>query len=285
MKKKETMQLVFEFDEIPSVAEKKAEYPSKERFSQLNFKRSVMAWIVKNNPSGLGVMVPTRFSKYQADVAAFWSHPVKGRFLMPYKTLIVETRNNREDCWPDCSNKDEVLSSLKERKDEKRRLEAEIRNMEPNLKDTDNLFNEYESWNYLGSKNRKYHRCLKSIESLDHALYKGSRFEQIMRAHVANNLYLAVPAGIVHADEMADGWGLIYVHDDMKIQVVKEAEERECPECNRLHLVQNIASSCMKPMLHSFGIRQIPDGKTYFTKIPRVPRAKQVGLKLNIGNN
>ncbi len=243
----------------------------KEPHKNLSLRRAVIAWLLESKPNGIGINVPTRFTKFLADVAAFWSKPVKGKFLVPYRTVVVEIRHNREDCWPDCSAREQILLSLKNKKEEKRRIEAQIRKTEPELKDTDNLFNEYESWNYSATKNKSYQKCLKEIEKLEHSLYKGSYFEQIRRTHVATALFLAVPADAVHADELANGWGLIYVSHDKKVKVVKEAEERECSEQSKMHLVQNIASSNLKSLLMTNGIRQLPSGKTIFTRVPKQP--------------
>lgn len=287
MKKKKEIpqsQMLFDFAG-GEIREPKSAYgssPSTAPYKYINFKRAIIAWLMKDSPSGIGITVPTRFSKYRADIAAFWSKPVKGKCLMPAKTVIIETRLNRDECWPECSGKEDILAELKAKKEDKRKLEAEIRKTEPELKDTDNLFNEYESWNYLKSGNKKYHKCLRKIEDLEHSLYKGSRFEQIRRAHVANQLYLAVPANIVHADELADGWGLIFVHSNLKAEIVKESETWDCPENNKLHLVQNIAASCIKSLLVCFGIREDSGGKLVFTRIPRKPRAQKKDLKLNI---
>lgn len=270
-------QLLFDFSEAPTIAENKSGFQVNSRHPLYNLKRAVLAWILAQEPTGIGLSVPTRFSKYQADIAAFWSQPVKGRFLMPFKTMIVETRLSREECCPECSNKNEIFVKLRKKKEEKRAIEAEIRNTEPELKENDILFNDFESWNYAGSKNKNYHKCIKEIKALDHAIYKGSRFERIMHANVATLLYLAVPydAG-VHADEIADGWGLLYVDNKLGVKVVKEAEERECPEKNKLHLVQNIAASCLKALLLSCGIRQSSKGECYFTRTPRIPRAPKL---------
>jgi hypothetical protein len=194
---------------------------------------------------------------------------------MPSKTVIVEIRHNREVCWPECSRSEKILPALKEQKELKRLIEEKIREDEPELKDTDNLFGEYETWNYHRSKNKSYHQCLKRIEQLERSLYKGSRFEQMRRAHVANNLYLAVPAGTVHADELVDGWGLLYVDlKDFSTRVAKHSSHWDCPAENKLHLIQNIASSCVKSLAFSYGIRQDAEGRMIFTKgIPRRRRS------------
>lgn len=263
MKKTDDVQMLFDF----KVEEEKKQI--REKSGNLYLRRAAIAWLLRQNPTGIGVQVPTRFSRFQAEVAAFWSVPGKGKVLVPIKTVVVETRNDREQCWPDCSKHEDILPLLKEKKEEKRGLEAEIRKSEPELKDTDSLFNEYENWDYEKSKNKKYHKCLKRIEELEHVLYKGSRFEKIRRTHVADFLYLAVPAGTVHSDELADGWGLLNINKDMSVKVLKKAESWECSEKSRFHLVQNIAMTCLRSIMFVHGIHQLADGSLRFIRIPK----------------
>jgi hypothetical protein len=238
----------------------------------LDIKRAVLAWLISQKPSGIGLNIPTRVSKYCADIAAFWSSPAKKRLMAPQKTVIVEIRKTREQCWPDCSRQEELLPLLRAKKDEKLSIEALLQQTEPELKDSDTLFPEYESWDYKRTKNSKYHKCLKQIEDLEHALYKGSRFEQIRRAHVADYLYLAVPAGTVLPNELADGWGLININPDMTIQIVKDADRWECPDSNKLHLIQHIAAGCRKSLLFSLGVNELSNGDILFTPSPRKRR-------------
>ncbi len=238
-------------------------------------KRAILAWLIPQTPSGMALNVPTRVSKYCSDVAAFWSSPSKKRLMTPAKTLIVEIRKNREQCWPDCSRQEELLPLLRKMKKEKASIEAILRREEPELKENDTLFPEFESWNYKLTKKRKYHTCLKQLEEIEHALYKGSRFEQIRRAHVADYLYLAVPTGTVLPNELADGWGLININPDMTTEVVKEAEKWECQDQNKLHLIQHIAAGCKKSLLFSLGVNELANGKASFTPIPIKRRAKK----------
>ncbi|HBC85697.1 MAG TPA: hypothetical protein DCZ94_01955 [Lentisphaeria bacterium] len=283
-KKKADDQLILGFDETEPQArpqirtqtrpqvKKRVEKPP---LQPLDLKRAALGWLVAQKPDAISVRVPTRISKYCADVAAFWSVGRRGK-LLPKKTLIIETRNNREECWPDCSRHEGLLNQLKEAKELKRSIEAKIRKNEPNLKDTDNLFNEYESWRYKESKNKEYHKCLKEIDKLERAVYNGSFFEQLRRAEVADYLYLAVPEGTVHSDELADSWGLIYVKPDLGTELVKAAEFWDCPVERKMHLAQNIAITCRKSLLFSLGIRENADGRPVFTPIPHRRRGKAV---------
>ncbi len=231
-------------------------------------RRTVIGWLLNQNPAGLAVSVPTRISKFKADIAAFQSDVVRGR-SQPVQTIIVEIRSNRKSCWPDCGNHDDLLNRLKQQKAIKEQLEAKIRINEPELRESDTLFDEYQSWDYSSSSSREYQQCRRQVEKLEHALYKGSRFEQLRRAHVADLHYLAVPEGLVEADEVAFGWGLLFITKDSGIKVVKEALKRDCPPANRLHLVMNIAASGLNDTLFANGIRCSKSGEIIFSAIPR----------------
>jgi len=127
-------------------------------FQPHNLRRAILGWLLTQSPTGLGVAVPTRISKYKADIAAFWALPFEKNTLKPGKTLIVELREKREDCWPDCSRNTELLLELKKAKQKKSDLQAQIRAEEPHLKDGQALFSEYESWNYHESGKKENHQ-------------------------------------------------------------------------------------------------------------------------------
>lgn len=237
-----------------------------DKVSPKQLQRAVLGWLVPQKPTGVGVNVPTRFSRFQADIAAFWSKP-RRKHLVPGKTMIVEIRRNRQQCWPHCANHNELLPELKKLKSIKNSLEADIRRNEPELKDTDNLFDEFETWRYEESKNQEYHKCRRDIEIVEQALYQGSRFERIRQSHLADLLYLAVPENSVHPHEIADGWGLLFI-SGFNVKVVKEAENWNCPEENKFHFIQQIAASDKKHLLFAHGIRADRESKPIFTPVP-----------------
>ncbi len=241
-----------------------------------DMRRAIVGWLLPDEPSGMGAMVPTRISRFQADVAAFWSKSIRqqGRkILYPVKTVIVEIRHDREQCWPDCAAKNELLPMLRVEKEKRESLEAIVRESEPELKLDDNLFPEYESWNYAHSKNKEYRKCRDRINEIERALYNGSRFERIRQAQLADHLFLAVPAGSVHPHELADGWALLYVSDNFNVKLIKEPDDWNCPIENKLHLVQNISASCLKNLLFTNGINIDKNGKSRFVRLPRRRRS------------
>ncbi len=236
--------------------------------SNREIRQALAAWVLKREPTGIGFKVPTRVSKFQADIAAFWSIQ-KGRYLTPERTAIIEIRRGREECWPECSHQDKLLPTLRSLKEKREQLRAIIREQEPELRRDDNLFDEYVDWDYELSGNRSYHRCMKQIRETEKALYNGSRFEMIRRSGVANLLYLAVPDGTVSPDEIADGWGLIYWKNDLSVEVVRKPDIIACMEKARLHLIQKIAESDLHDFMHANGIRHIGGDRFGLTTAPR----------------
>ena len=230
-------------------------------------KQAVLQWLAKQNPSGIATKVATRISKYQVDVAAFWSLPVGNRRRIE-KTVLVEIRNDRDHCWPDCSNRETLLKKLRELKTNKTSLEEVIEKTEPHLKTSDTLFEEYECWDYEKSQNADYHKCLNNIEELQHSLYKGSRLELIRQSHTADFIYIAFPEGTIHADELIDGIGLLAIKDNLEIEEIKTPDALTCKAENRSHIVQNIAIACRKNSLFANGVNIAKD-KIFITNPPR----------------
>ena len=274
-------QLIFDFNKAEKTptqvnAEKKIQDLNVQPLSFKDMKRAIVRWLLPKEPSGIGTVVPTRISRFQADVAAFWSKSVKQqqgrRILYPVKTIIVEIRHDREQCWPDCAAKNELLPMLRVEKEKRSELESIIRKEEPELKMDDNLFPEYENWNYSYSSNKEYHKCLEKINEIERALYNGSRFEKIRQAELADCLYLAVPENSVHPHELADSWGLLYINNDLEVKLVKEPDSWNCPMENKLHLVQNISGSCLKSLLFTNGIKVEKNGDSKFIRLPRQRR-------------
>ena len=230
-------------------------------------RRAALRWLEETAPpTGMATFVVTRIQRTRADVAAFWSEPVRNaagegpeRILTPQRTVIVQCYAERDECWPDCSRSQGMLPQLKALKAELAEVEATIRKEEPELRDSNALFEEYAVWRYDESRNRRYHKIRRAIFRVERSLYDGTAFERIRSAQLADHLYLAVPAGLVEATELADGWGLLWVEDDLSVRVIAAAEPRECLSANRLHLVQNIAAAAKTSELLANGIARRDD--------------------------
>jgi len=250
------------------------------RSSRINtLQRALLMWLIEQRVDGLALKVPTRVSRYRADLAAFWNRARRqgsGRdgpwnLLTPCQTIVIECRTDRDHCWPDCANSEDLLPRLRSLKQEVETLEEGIRHQEPQLRETAVLFEEFSEWDYGSSENQDYHKASQEIQCIEEALYHGTRFETIRRAHLADSLYLAVPSQAVHPHEVAAGWGLLWVKADGRIEVVMPSPEKPCPPENRFHLVQNIAAAASDDVLCRRGIL-LARGKYVTGPVPRSRR-------------
>jgi len=245
-------------------------------------RRAVLRWLEQTRePTGLATQVVTRIQRSRADVAAFWSAPVRNsagegpdRVLAPLRTTIIQCYAERDECWPDCARSQEMLPKLKAIKAELHEVEAVIRREEPELRDGAALFEEYAVWRYENSRNRDYQRLRRALNRVERSLYEGTAFERIGSAQLADQLYLAVPAGLIEPEELADGWGLLWVDEDLAVRVMVEAQERECLPGNRLHLVQHIAAAAKASELMANGVARRED-EVLFTRPMRRRRAPE----------
>jgi hypothetical protein len=274
-------QLVFDL----TSAEKKSQTPAERKASRQRFelRRASLKWLLETGrPTAAALDVVTRISKFRADIAAFWSQPVRNvldegpnQILRPVRTAIVQCCLTRAECWPDCVRSQELLPKLCQLKEQAQEAEAEIRRNEPELRDGAALFEEYAVWRYEDTANPEYHRLRRAIAKTEHAIYRGSQFERIRQAALADQLYLAVPEGLILPRELADGWGLLWIRNDMQVTVAQSPETRNCLDANRMHLVQNMAAASADTMRCLIGLQAHADGRHSFVQPPRLHRRPQ----------
>jgi hypothetical protein len=249
--------------------------------------RTVMRWLENTMPpTALALHVSTRNAKFSADIAAFWSESVRNpheegpqRILQPLNTMIVQCYTERRDCWPECTNSPELLAHLSQLKTKLLKCEERIRQQEPHLRDNNTLFSEYASWLYENSQNPEYHQLKRDIEHTEHALYRGTRFDQIRGSHLADRLYLAVPEGLVMPAELAKGWGLLWIDSRLDVREMVQPEHLGCIKENRLHLVQHIAAASKMDVLFHHGlVRRTAKSGIFMVQPPRGHRRPQPGL-------
>jgi hypothetical protein len=247
----------------------------------IDIRRAILAWLFDSGVAGMATRTATRRAKYQADVAAFWNLTKRNRqkkgptqLHTPCRTMIIECRSSREECWPDCSNSSELLPQLRQLKRCAVALEEEIRLHEPQLRESGTLFEEYSEWNYEKSQNADYKTLRHQIKALEESLYKGTRFESMRDAELADQLYLAVPENTVHPHELATGWGLLWVKDDLSIAPMSEAAEQGVSPEHRFHLVQNIATAASNDVMFTHGVH-VADDTCHFLPVPRRRRKRR----------
>ena len=247
-----------------------------------DLRRAVLAWLAAQAPHGLALDVATRQADGRTDLAAFWSAPRRNaaeqgprRLLAPARTLLVECRARRHDCWPDLADPAALLTEYRGLRDRRSDLERAIRGREPHLRADGGLFEEFGEWHYDRSRDPAYRALRRRLRHVYRSLYHGSRFEALRAAALADQLYLAVPAHTVDPHELPEGWGLLWVDAALRVTVARPATDQQPPAANRLHLVQQVASAAAASVLFSQGV-EVSDGTPRFRPVPRRRRGRPV---------
>ena len=216
-------------------------------------RQAALAFLAAQEPDALAVNVPPRFRNYKVAAAAFWRR-TSGRNRPVTEPAVVQVCDRHDRCFAECADRQKLVDAIHALRVDRERLEAEIRETEPHLADSDTLFAEYRTWRYRESVNPAYRKLCRKLDALLRTLYRGSRLERVRRAECADRLYLAVPAHVMDPDELGDEWGLIYVYPDGRTELVREAEKLPCAEEARMHLALNIAAAAKKNVLFSNGV-------------------------------
>lgn len=201
---------------------------------QYVLQRATLAWLALHEaPTGVAVNVPIRKARTKVDIAAMWcpqpSTDVSKRRnamrLPAMRSAVFLCHTRREDCWPECSQRQDIA---KERTAIQAMIESQqaaIRTKEPHLREGNVLFAEFASWNYQRSSDEHYHRLCERVAALDRMLYQGTRIERLAEAQAANQFYLVVPQRCVMPQELRDGWGLLWLDNKGRLELIKAAPE------------------------------------------------------------
>lgn len=218
------------------------------------FLQLCVGFLASLSPDALATSVPVRRSRYQVTAAGFWLDR-KSRNREVARTAAVVFADQSDNCFCDCVDRKALLEAIQNLRGKKEQLEAEIRATEPELASANDLFSEFRSWDYASSRNAAYQKLRRELEKLQNALHQGSRLERICRAGAADLYYLAVPAGVIAPDEVASGWGLVYLNADRSFTLVREAElQNDVSPRNRQMLARNIAIAATPAVLFAAGV-------------------------------
>ncbi|MBQ7394150.1 MAG: hypothetical protein IJV89_07365 [Lentisphaeria bacterium] len=244
--------------------------PSRAVVHYQRLRQAALAFLAAREPDALAVNVPPRFRNYKVAAAAFWRRQT-GRNRLVEETAVVQVFDRHDRCFAECADRQKLVDAIHSLREEREKLEAEIRETEPHLADTDCLFAEYRTWRYRESENPAYRKLCRKLDALLRTLYRGSRLERVRRAECADRLYLAVPAHVMDPDELGEEWGLIYVYPDGRTELIREAEKLPCSAEARAHLALNIASAAKANVLFSNGV----SGSRRYYRCTRLPKRRR----------
>lgn len=251
-----------------------AQVPPPDQLTRTDFQQLCIGFIASLGPHAVAASVPVRRFRFPVNAAGFWRGE-NGRSREVVKTVVAVLVDRPDNCFCECIDQRAMLDEIHAMREEKERIEGEIRVTEPELAAKDDLFGEFRSWDYASSRNPAYRRLRNKLEKLQHSLYQGSRLERVRRAAVADLCYLAVPAGLVAPDEIEEGWGLVYLNADRSFTLLREASMQDNVEPRgRKLLAQNIAIAATQAVLFMAGVDRSGD-EVRFRRPPRRRQSRQ----------
>lgn len=158
-------------------------------------------------------------SRYRVDIAGYLDVRVAGdsgsgqaavRRCEP-RTIMIECKQSRGDFLRDA----ERIAPLLELREQYQRMgasieEHRIKRCEPQLRRAGtSLFAELDEWDFAASRLAGYRRVLRRLRRLDEKIHGNTKFFLMARYRLADELYLAAPAGVVKPRELPAGWGLL----------------------------------------------------------------------------
>ena len=243
---------------------------------------AVLRWLFAapdSAPTAVSFDVKVRLLGVQADLLASW-HPaqyqtnVKRKLQVPKRIIFVICAADRASCWPACARRDEILKQCSALRLQMQEMEKDIRSKEPHLLDNNMLFEEYAEWNYGKSVNSDYQELRAQLSQLETALYKGTPLEKIVRLKLADELYLAVPEGVLRPEELRQPWGLLTVSRDLQLRVRREGLPQSMQTEMRRHMIQNMLISQRDRLLEHMGLKLHKDGSFSYVSRTRSRKLK-----------
>ncbi len=232
--------------------------------------RAALAFLSSLAPAGVASQVSTRRCTFKVSAAAFWWG--KERKTIE-KTAIVVAGCDAGECFAAGGFSPERIERIRELEARRDELEALIREREPGLAASDDLFDEFRTWNYAGSTNPEYHSVANALDAELRALRRGSRLELYRRAGVADYCYLALPEAQLAAGAPLPEWGAVAITPQGGFRLVREAPEQpEILPMARRRLAENIAAAARDAVWFAAGLESASGGRIVYRQRPRKRR-------------
>lgn len=168
-------------------------------------KRLTLAWARPRRLllGALEVRLPR--SNYRADVAASTPRVLSENAV----TAVFECKVSRADFLRDSAAELETTKTVTRLNRRLIALREMIAMHRPDLRRGEELFPEFDAYDLRGLRHETHDRLTAQLRVAQHKLHDGTKFSRLLRWRSASFLYLVVPAGLVAANEVPEGWGLL----------------------------------------------------------------------------
>ncbi len=240
---------------------------SGESAAHRGLKRLALLWAQREGYTICGAEVAIPHSGYRADLAAYRPAsarvseddprtPGTRRFVTRAAlgtTAIFEGKQARADFLKDSRASQAVAAKLARLQERRLTLERTLGVHFPSLRAGDSLFQEYESADLESLPHANLRRVLGRMGTLQRQLYRGLKFEKLLRWQTANALYLVAEPEVFAPAEVPVGWGLLVRSGDTLI-LGQRPTFLPSPDPMRLALLHRIAQATTRSLSREFGV-------------------------------
>jgi len=160
------------------------------------------AWAQQNGFAIAAAEVRVPKSGYRADVAA--CSRGAGR-----RTVVFECKQARADLLKDARREAEARSKVMELAERLTKLEELIGGHRPDLRKGDELFPEFDAWDFSGLEHATHRKVVADLARWQERLLSGTKFAKLWRWRAADFFYLVSEEGIIAEAEVPAGWGML----------------------------------------------------------------------------
>jgi len=210
-----------------------------ETIKHRQLKALALAWAQQNGFAIAAAEVRVPKSGYRADVAA--CSRGAGR-----RTVVFECKQARADLLKDARREAEARSKVMELAERLTKLEELIGGHRPDLRKGEELFPEFEAWDFSGLEHATHRKVVADLAKWQERLLSGTKFAKLWRWRAADFFYLVSEEGIFAEAEVPAGWGLLVrvcgtAEQGDELKLMRRPVWTEANEEKRLVLLENIA--------------------------------------------
>jgi hypothetical protein len=152
-------------------------------------------------------------NRFRVDVAAFRpKHKVPSKVRLQESlgvSAVFECKQSRADFIKDIKDREALKARLVDLLQRKTRLEKLLQIHFPNLARREELFPEFDSYDYDGCGHGGHRQVTRKIQELQRAVVQGTKFHRLIRYGLAHLHYIVAEPGILESWEVPVGWGLL----------------------------------------------------------------------------
>ena len=207
-------------------------------------KALALAWARANGFAIATAEVRVPKSGYRADVAA--CSRGAGR-----RTAVFECKQARADLLKDARREEEARAKVEALGARLKKLEELIGGHRPDLRKGEELFPEFEAWDFSGLEHATHRRVVAELAMWQERWMSGTKFAKLWRWRAADYFYLVSEDGIFAEAEVPAGWGLLVrgrgageAGDGLRL--VRRPVWTEADEAQRIGLLEAIALGALR---------------------------------------